>query len=170
MGLDTSHDCWHGPYSMFMTWRRYLAKVAGLPPLDLMEGFYSPERSTQALEFDIINWSKLDTKNGVFSDFVRECLPISWDVIKIDPALRELLSHSDCDGEISWEICEQLATVLEALAEKMDPASIKGRKMDGNTVVSYEPRGTYDGFRNATLRFAAGCRRAFAAKENVNFH
>ena len=21
MGLDTSHDCWHGPYSFFMEWR-----------------------------------------------------------------------------------------------------------------------------------------------------
>jgi hypothetical protein len=24
MGLDTSHDCWHGPYSQFMRWRCYL--------------------------------------------------------------------------------------------------------------------------------------------------
>ncbi len=25
MGLDTSHDCWHGPYSQFMRWRTWLA-------------------------------------------------------------------------------------------------------------------------------------------------
>lgn len=24
MGLDTSHDCWHGPYSQFMRWREEL--------------------------------------------------------------------------------------------------------------------------------------------------
>ena len=24
MGLDTTHDCWHGPYSMFMVWREQL--------------------------------------------------------------------------------------------------------------------------------------------------
>lgn len=24
MGLDTSHDCWHGPYSQFMRWREWL--------------------------------------------------------------------------------------------------------------------------------------------------
>lgn len=24
MGLDTSHDCWHGPYSSFMIWRQQL--------------------------------------------------------------------------------------------------------------------------------------------------
>lgn len=31
MGLDTSHDCWHGPYSSFMEWReelhRYTAPI-----------------------------------------------------------------------------------------------------------------------------------------------
>jgi hypothetical protein len=34
MGLDTTHDCWHGAYSAFMRWRRKLAEVAGYPPLD----------------------------------------------------------------------------------------------------------------------------------------
>ncbi len=29
MGLDVSHDCWHGAYSAFMRWRRKLAEVAG---------------------------------------------------------------------------------------------------------------------------------------------
>jgi hypothetical protein len=39
MGLDTTHDCWHGPYSSFGDWRKALAEAAGLPPLDDMEGF-----------------------------------------------------------------------------------------------------------------------------------
>jgi hypothetical protein len=39
MGLDTSHDCWHGAYSAFMRWREKLAEVAGLPPLRMMEGY-----------------------------------------------------------------------------------------------------------------------------------
>lgn len=29
MGLDTTHDCWHGPYSMFMRWRRELHRYVG---------------------------------------------------------------------------------------------------------------------------------------------
>jgi hypothetical protein len=29
MGLDTTHECWHGAYSAFMRWRRRLAEVAG---------------------------------------------------------------------------------------------------------------------------------------------
>jgi hypothetical protein len=41
MGLDTTHNCWHGAYSAFMRWRQEIAKAAGLPPLDLMEGFFT---------------------------------------------------------------------------------------------------------------------------------
>lgn len=39
MGLDTSHDCWHGSYTSFHKWREWVAEKAGLPPLDTMEGF-----------------------------------------------------------------------------------------------------------------------------------
>ena len=38
MGLDTSFDCWHGPYSSFMYWRTLVAKCVGID-LDRMEGF-----------------------------------------------------------------------------------------------------------------------------------
>lgn len=39
MGLDTSHDCWHSSYNSFMSWRRELAKAAGMPELKTMVGF-----------------------------------------------------------------------------------------------------------------------------------
>lgn len=39
MGLDTTHDAWHGPYSSFNEWRREIAKAAGMPPLNDMVGF-----------------------------------------------------------------------------------------------------------------------------------
>lgn len=42
MGLDISHDAWHGAYSSFMRWREKIAEVAGLPPLQNMEGFGGP--------------------------------------------------------------------------------------------------------------------------------
>jgi hypothetical protein len=34
MGLDTSHDCWHGAYSSFNRWRDKLAEVAGYGDLN----------------------------------------------------------------------------------------------------------------------------------------
>lgn len=38
MGLDTSHDAWHGPYSAFGRWRGEIAKLIGID-LKAMEGF-----------------------------------------------------------------------------------------------------------------------------------
>lgn len=39
MGLDISHDTWHGAYSSFMRWREKIAEVAGYPALKSMDGF-----------------------------------------------------------------------------------------------------------------------------------
>lgn len=39
MGLDTSHDCWHGAYSAFSRFRRKIAEVAGYGPMDDYRGF-----------------------------------------------------------------------------------------------------------------------------------
>ncbi len=38
MGLDTSHNAWHGAYSAFMRWRTEIARLIDVP-LDKMEGF-----------------------------------------------------------------------------------------------------------------------------------
>lgn len=38
MGLDTSHDVWHGSYSTFNTFRRAIAQASGID-LDSMIGF-----------------------------------------------------------------------------------------------------------------------------------
>lgn len=38
MGLDTTHNAWHGPYSSFDIFRKKLAKVEGFD-LDSMVGF-----------------------------------------------------------------------------------------------------------------------------------
>lgn len=38
MGLDTSHNCWHGAYSGFNTFRETLAQLIGMN-LRSMEGF-----------------------------------------------------------------------------------------------------------------------------------
>jgi len=39
MGLDTSHDCWHGAYSAFHRWRVKLAEVAGYGNIDDYLGY-----------------------------------------------------------------------------------------------------------------------------------
>jgi hypothetical protein len=37
MGLDTSHDCWHGSYVLFRVWRTDIARALNID-LDKMEG------------------------------------------------------------------------------------------------------------------------------------
>lgn len=39
MGLDTTHDCWHGAYSSFSTFRKKIAQVAGYGKLKEYQGY-----------------------------------------------------------------------------------------------------------------------------------
>lgn len=39
MGLDTSHNCWHGSYSSFNAFREAVCEAAGLGNLDDYKGF-----------------------------------------------------------------------------------------------------------------------------------
>lgn len=52
MGLDTSHNCWHAPYSSFNTFRKLLASRIGMV-LDNMEGF-GGDGKFAAFDHDII--------------------------------------------------------------------------------------------------------------------
>ena len=97
MGLDVSHDCWRGSYSNFNKWRQALAIAAGLPPLELMEGFY---------------------RAPVHPDVGMPGLPIKWECLKPDPIIT-LLNHSDCDGIIKFEDLAPLRSRLLELTSLM---------------------------------------------------
>lgn len=54
MGLHVSHGAWIGSYGAFMAWRKRVAQVAELPPLELMEGFYKPiDENRRIFAFDV---------------------------------------------------------------------------------------------------------------------
>lgn len=93
MGLDTSHDCWHGPYSMFMRYREDLHRL-------IVTDRYGMGNGSRTLEEA---WA-----NGDYDD-------------QSDP-LNVFMSHSDCDGEIAAEVCGPLADALEGLMERRMPA------------------------------------------------
>ena len=150
MGLDTSHDCWHGAYSAFMRWRSELAHAAGLPPLALMEGFYEADQAIG----NPIYWAKKGLQvEGAFQD-IEKGLPIKWDCLRPSP-LHSLLHHSDCEGEIPWKSCGKIADALEELLPKMPQG---------------EGGGHVGNWRDTTSKFIAGLRKAFKAKEPVSFH
>jgi hypothetical protein len=150
VGLDTSHDAWHGAYSAFMRWREMIAEVAGMPPLQMMDGFWQKGQAPY------------DPATLIFNDKMakeaveRFCsrLPIKWESLKPDP-LHTLLYHSDCDGEIAWEDCGPIADRLEELLPKFPNG---------------EGGGHIGNWRDKTSKFIDGCRAAYKAKENLNFH
>jgi len=161
MGLDVSHDCWHGPYSQFSRWRTWLARQCGIP-LPFMRGHAEWVGFEQADADAVRVAMRDDPDRGIpLSWLVRNaaCLPASWDAIA--HPLKPLLHHSDCDGRIKWWWCRDIAlALLRVWRESKEP--IEPQHADTH-------RGCYDGMLPATLRFAAGCRRAWLAREDVTF-
>lgn len=154
MGLDISHDAWHGAYSAFMRWRQEIAKVAGLPPLELMEGFYYEGKGGHHM-FVLLDYAypKGDELEMSSIRTMRAKLPIKWGCLKPSP-LHELLFHSDCDGHINWSVCGKIADKLEELLPLLPDEDTGGHI--GN-------------WRDKTQKFIDGCREAYAAKERLKF-
>lgn len=94
MGLDTTHDCFHGAYSSFNRWRTEITKAAGLKTIP----------SDYGIEILDIDWDRFTDAN----------IQGRWESPPDDP-LMILIIHSDCDGIIPYEYCEHLATRLEQL-------------------------------------------------------
>lgn len=143
MGLDTSHDCWHGPYSAFTRWRQALALAAGYavwPVAESMEP-HAIRRPTVMLD-----WGHL----GGTAHLAGE-----WESTPSDPLL-VLIIHSDCDGVIRPAQARPLADRIEALAPLLPP----------------EEHGSWpkDWMRDKCAKFVAGLRAAAAAGEDVEFH
>lgn len=158
MGLDISHGCWHGAYSEFMRWRCEVAKAAGMPPLLLMEGFYTHSEITsddasaavKALGFAKENMWASELLSAFYygSNF-----PIKWECLKPSP-LHVLLSHSDCDGRIEPDDCAQIAQELEELLPSLPYGSGGGHIGD---------------WREKTQAFIAGLRLAAQRGEAIEF-
>lgn len=99
MGLDVSHDCWHGAYSAFSRWRDELARVAGYE-FRQVEGEFKP--------FPDVDWTKYH------ADLVNGPLMGHWAETPEDPLLI-LIVHSDCDGMIYHPQLKPLADRLTEL-------------------------------------------------------
>lgn len=142
MGLDTSHDCWHGAYSAFGRWRQEVAKAAGywVVPVTWPDMGYPTD--TVMLE-----WHKYEDKN----------YKGEWDEVPHDPLLL-LIVHSDCDGEIKPEHATLLADRLEGILPNLPEDEGMGH---------IARRG---GYKGATQKFIDGLREAAKANEPVDFH
>lgn len=105
MGLDCSHDAFHGAYSAFNRFRQAVCQALG--------GSFPPHTTSLAhLEVE-----KPDDGSWYVPDEVtRETHPGLW----------AFLEHSDCDGIIAPEICKALADEMEALLPRLDAAGSGG--------------------------------------------
>lgn len=107
MGLDTSHDCWHGSYGGFMQFREAVGRAAGLPyreyTLDINWDIY-PEEALYG------RWRKVrpvwEREGDIYSH------PTQDDVLY-------LIIHSDCEGQLRNGYLPKLKARLEELAPKL---------------------------------------------------
>jgi hypothetical protein len=104
MGLDTSHDCWHGPYIAFTRFRNNLAIAAGyvVKPVKYDGG------TCDTAEID---WERIERDNP-------NCFQGEWNTSEGDP-LVYLIAHSDCDGVLHPPQANALADRLTALLPRL---------------------------------------------------
>lgn len=96
MGLDCSHDAFHGAYSAFNRLRQTIAKAT--------DGSFPPHEDKE-LDDNLWYWG---------DSFSR----------KTHPGLFIFMQHSDCDGEISPDDCIKIANDLESLLPEMEKHGI----------------------------------------------
>lgn len=115
-----------------------------------MEGFWHPDMHDAKIPAHIEPaWVRESLHRSVFSH-----LPLQWESFKPN-ALHKLLHHSDCEGEIAWEDCSEIADELERILPKLPTGDAGGHI--GN-------------WRDKTQTFIDGLRLAVTNKENVDFH
>jgi hypothetical protein len=160
MGLDVSHDCWHGAYSAFMRWREGIAKAASIP-LWAMDGYY------EAPPDGPMDWARArdggpecGSYNGPtlhrWIEKIAATLPLPWSLYDQRDPICIILNHSDCEGSIDAGDCALLAARMEELLPALDAMG------DGG--------GHVGGYGDKTRTFIAGLRAAAAAGEDVEFH
>lgn len=146
MGLDVSHDAWHGAYSAFNRFRQAVCWAAGgiFPNHDL-------DSVTVRNRLDELGIGLADNGRWYVPDAVTR---------EAHPGLYVFLEHSDCDGQISPENCVKVANDLEKLLDTIDgyPIGVSGH---------IARHGSY---RGALEQFIKGCRAAAEANEPLCFY
>ena len=134
MGLDCSHDAFSGAYSSFSRLRWFIAKSTGICSF--------PPHEDKTLDNDMI----------YFDD--------TFDKEKYK-GLYEFLLHSDCDGEITSEMCEFVARDLELFLPNM---------LELEKEISATGHLTRNGgFVGTVKKFIGGCKDAHISNEPLLF-
>jgi len=150
MGLDCSHDAFHGAYSAFNRFRQVVAHAMG--------GSFPPHWKVHP-SGELV----LDDRGLPIYDESLDDKMIYYDTDGITPeqgpGLWLFLRHSDCDGEISPEDCRKVADEMEAILPDIEKAGEGGGHIAA--------RG---GFGEVARKFIRGCREAAANNEPLEFY
>lgn len=148
MGLDCSHDAFHGAYSAFNRFRQAVSRAAGgsYPPHYLYTA--SGEIAVGANGLLVRDESMDEGRFYVADEMTQQTHPGLW----------EFFAHSDCDGDITPDLCGKLADEMEALLPKLEAQG------DGGGHIARD-----GGFGSVARRFIAGCRAAATSGEPLEF-
>ena len=156
MGLDTSHNCWHGSYMAFGAWRQQVARAGG----------YTVKEQSD------VPWTAIDLPWEMFK---QENYKGDWvNGPAVEDPLLYLIVHSDCDGVIHPEearhLAERLEQILPALTIETAPdlAERLEKFLPGLTVERNWM--SQEWLEKATKQFIKGLREAAAAGEDVEFY
>jgi len=92
MGLDTSHNCWHGAYSSFNSFRIKLAKEIGIELYE-MEGFTSNGKPWSEVDHGIVPLLFHSDCDGVLT--VEECKRVAEGLTQIIDKLPDPVYPND---------------------------------------------------------------------------
>lgn len=152
MGLDTSHDCWHGAYSGFREFREFVGRAAGLPYRLITDpDAYDNGQCTLDIDWDIYpegalygRWRRAapvwQQKGDIYGT------PTQDDVLY-------LLVHSDCNGELRCGYLPKLKARLEEIEPEYERLTAGKPYLQGRL-----------------RRFINGLEAAIEAGEHVDFH
>jgi hypothetical protein len=147
MGLDTTHDAWHGPYGSFSRWRHAVAVAAGIIGED--GRLYPAMWDSEGVVPCPIDWDFWDTQTNYRGKWVKDPEDVIW----------VLLAHSDCDGHIKKRFLLPLADRLEGLLDKLS-SDAYSKDMH---YYWFSPRGKAE-------KFIAGLRLAASENKKVKFY
>jgi len=141
MGLDTTHDAFHGAYSAFNRFRQAACEALG--------GSFPPHSNLERLK-----------AIGVTEEPRRDWWYVPDEVTReTHPGMYFFLEHEDCDGIIPPEMCGLIAEEMERLLPRLDEM--------GEDVGHIAAAG---GIGAVARRFIKGCRLAAKRNEKITFH
>lgn len=153
MGLDTSHDAYHGGYGGFHVFRETLARATASElgvdmdwpnSIGLPDGW--PEAGDQPMDEGL-------RERLAMGNFTPDEMP--------PEPIYVLLLHHDCDGVIPAFACSPLADQMERLLPRIDAETL-----------AFAPAWAIPADRNTTdmaKRFVAGLRAASKAGQDLIF-